>query len=99
MHNISHESTNWMDVEDLFFNKVLKKEEREISHRAAALLREDLYRDGVDLHKSRREISDYQEAIFNAPRSMIRFKNPQRLIKMIDKIKNEKVGVTHSAVL
>jgi len=99
MHNISRESTNWKDVEDLFFNKVLKKEEPRVPYRAVALLREDLSRDGVEFHKSHRMISDYQEAIFNASRSMIRFKKPQRLIKMIDKIINEKVGVTHSAVL
>lgn len=85
--NTSHEPTNWKDVEDLFFNRVLKKEEPKISYEAAALPREDFSR------------ADYQEAIFNASRSMIRFKKPQHLIKMIDRMLNEKVGVAHSAVL
>ena len=42
---------------------------------------------------------DYQEALFDASRSMIRFKKPQRLIRMIDKIINENIGVTYSAIL
>lgn len=99
MRDIKSESTNWKDVEDLFFNKVLKREGRKASYRAENPLSEDPYRDGIEFHKSRRIAPDYQEAIFNASRSMIRFKKPQHLIKMIDKIINEKVGVTHSAVL
>jgi len=99
MHNANHDCTNWKDVEDLFFSKVLKKEELKAPYKVEGLFKERLYSDGEEFHKSRRIISDYQETLFNASRSMIRFKKPQRLIKMIDKIINEKVGVTHSAVL
>ena len=99
MHNIDNDCTNWKDVESLFFNKVLKKTDPKASYKAKDLLNEHIPPEGEKLREGRGAIADYQEAIFNASRSMIRFKKPQHLIKMIDKIINEKVGVTHSAVL
>ncbi|MBL7071340.1 MAG: HD-GYP domain-containing protein [Candidatus Omnitrophica bacterium] len=54
-----------------------------------------------DYHYTQRDSSDidYGDTLFDASRSMIRFRKPHRLARMIDKIINEKVGVTHSAVL
>ncbi|MFH1752592.1 MAG: HD domain-containing phosphohydrolase [Candidatus Omnitrophota bacterium] len=42
---------------------------------------------------------DHRQVIENASRSMIRFKNPERLIKMIVRVITEQVGVTHAGVL
>ncbi|MBI4431812.1 MAG: HD domain-containing protein [Candidatus Omnitrophica bacterium] len=42
---------------------------------------------------------DYQEALKNASRSMVRVKNPRRLLKMITRFIDREVGVTHSSVL
>jgi putative nucleotidyltransferase with HDIG domain len=42
---------------------------------------------------------DYQFILENASRSMIRFKKPERLIKMIVKVIDELVKVTHTAML
>ncbi|MDD5680280.1 MAG: HD domain-containing protein [Candidatus Omnitrophica bacterium] len=99
MYNADPNCTNWKDVENLFFNKVLKKEAPGTLYKVDDLIKKQISPDDEKFHRDRRIIADYQEAIFNASRSMIRFKKPQHLIKMIDKIINEKVGVTHSAVL
>lgn len=99
MYNTDPNCTNWKDVESLFFNKVLKKEAPGTLYKVDDLVKKQISPDDEKFHRDRRIIADYQEAIFNASRSMIRFKKPQHLIKMIDKIINEKVGVTHSAVL
>ncbi|NQT07184.1 MAG: HD domain-containing protein [Candidatus Omnitrophica bacterium] len=48
--------------------------------------------------KSRKKI-DYRQVIENASRSMIRFKKPERLIKMIVRVITEQVGVNHAGVL
>jgi len=42
---------------------------------------------------------DYRLVIENASRSMIRFKKPERLIKMIVRVITEQVGVDHAGVL
>jgi len=42
---------------------------------------------------------DYQLFLENASRLMIRFKKPERLIKMIVNIIDEQLGITHTAVL
>lgn len=46
-----------------------------------------------------KEKVDYRLVIENASRSMIRFKSPERLIKMIIRVITEQVGVTHAGVL
>lgn len=42
---------------------------------------------------------DYQIALENASKSMIRFKKPEHLIKMIVRMIDKQVGVTHTGVL
>jgi len=42
---------------------------------------------------------DYQEALATAARSMIRFKKPEHLIKMIVKMIRDEVRITHAGVL
>ena len=42
---------------------------------------------------------DYRQVIENASRSMIRFKSPERLIKMIVRVITEQVGVVHAGLL
>ena len=42
---------------------------------------------------------DYRQVIEDASRSMIRFKKPERLIKMIVRVITEQVGVDHAGVL
>lgn len=42
---------------------------------------------------------DYQVVLENASKLMIRFKKPERLIKMIVNIIDEQLGITHTAVL
>lgn len=46
-----------------------------------------------------REKIDYRQVIEDASRSMIRFKKPERLIKMIVRVITEQVGVDHAGVL
>src|SRR3989338_9520288 len=43
--------------------------------------------------------SDYQSFLENASRTMIRFKKPEHLIKMIVRTIDEQLQVTHTAVL
>ncbi|MBN1872058.1 MAG: HD-GYP domain-containing protein [Candidatus Omnitrophica bacterium] len=90
-------NVNWMNIQDWFLDRVLSKDS--IPQSATRPLPSNVISNGyLDF---RNEISDssYQEALFDASRSMIRFKKPHRLIRMIDKIINRKVGVTHSAIL
>src|SRR3989338_3996879 len=42
---------------------------------------------------------EYQEALKNASKSMVRVKNPRRLLKMITRFIDREVGVSHSSVL
>src|SRR3990167_7463712 len=42
---------------------------------------------------------DYQEALKNAARTMVRVKNPRRLLKMIVRFIVRKVGLSHASVL
>lgn len=48
--------------------------------------------------KSKEKI-DYRQVVEDASRSMIRFKKPERLIKMIVRVITEQVGVDHTGVL
>ena len=97
MYDITKDSTNWTKMQDWFFDKILKKE-KEIRPIFKPLTGSGISGGYLD---SQREITriDYQDALFDASKSMIRFKKPHRLMKMIDKIINVRVGVTHSAVL
>lgn len=97
MSNMNRDSANWTKMQDWFFDKILKKPE-EIWPRLRPLTRDDVRRGYLD---PQREITriDYQNTLFDASRSMIRFKKPHRLIKMIDRIIDERVGITHTAVL
>lgn len=90
------DSAKWMNVQDLFFDRLLKKEEK-IFPKINLLARNE--RRGYLYPQRIIPRIDYQDTLFDASRSMIRFKKPHHLIKMIDKIVNEKVGITHSAVL
>ncbi|MBI1978309.1 MAG: HD domain-containing protein [Candidatus Omnitrophica bacterium] len=42
---------------------------------------------------------DYQEALKNAARTMVRVKNPRRLLKMIVRFIVKEVGLTHASIL
>ncbi len=90
-------STDWSKLQDWFLNKVLQKEDR-VLPRLRPLERSRSLPDYIRTRTTIPRI-DYQDALFDASRSMIRFKKPRRLIKIIDKIINDKVGVTYSAVL
>jgi len=48
---------------------------------------------------AKQALIDYQTPLEIASRSMIRFKKPERLIKMIVRMISEQIGVTHAAVL
>ena len=52
-----------------------------------------------DISKWPRAEKDYQVFLENASRLMIRFKKPERLIKMIVRIIDEQLGITHTAIL
>ncbi|PIQ86486.1 MAG: hypothetical protein COV74_04735 [Candidatus Omnitrophica bacterium CG11_big_fil_rev_8_21_14_0_20_45_26] len=41
----------------------------------------------------------YQEALWNAARTMVRVKNPRRLLKMITRFVVREVGLTHTSIL
>lgn len=74
---------SWRSIHDLFMSKISKS--------------------GVHFLPSGRikttEKLDYREVIEQASRSMIRFKKPERLIRMIVRIIAEQVKVSHTAVL
>jgi len=62
--------------------------------------------DGALIPMSREEMEerqepelDYQYFLENASRTMIRFKKPERLIRMIVRVMDEQVKVTHTAML
>lgn len=55
--------------------------------------------EGRDLLKRSEPELDYQVFLENASRTMIRFKKPERLIKMIVRIIDEQLKVTHTAML
>ncbi|MEA3305652.1 MAG: HD domain-containing protein [Candidatus Omnitrophota bacterium] len=85
---------NWATVQDWFFDKVLGRKEKPGSQLKLPVKQQE--------HFSKREKFmkiDYQNALLDASRSMIRFRKPFHLIKMIDEIINKNVGVTHLAVL
>src|SRR3989338_7274788 len=42
---------------------------------------------------------DYQEALKNAAKTMVRVKNPRRLLKMIVRFIVKEVGLTHASIL
>lgn len=99
MHSTKQDYSNWKEIENLFFNKVLKKDGAKALSKANTPVTGESHSKHAG-HQPKAEIgNDYQEALFNASRSMIRFKKPYHLIKMINKIINEKVGVLHLAVL
>ncbi|MFH1798792.1 MAG: HD domain-containing phosphohydrolase [Candidatus Omnitrophota bacterium] len=52
-----------------------------------------------DFQKRQEPELDYQFYLENASRTMIRFRKPDRLIRVIARIIDEQVGVTHTAVL
>ncbi len=93
MYSANQDYNNWKEIENLFFNKVLKKE----GPKPGPPYKQDPKH--AILHQELKLGKDYQEALFNASRSMIRFKKPQHLIRMISRLINEKVGVVHLAVL
>lgn len=55
--------------------------------------------DPSNLQKRQEPELDYQFFMENASRTMIRFKKPERLIRMIVKMVDEQVKVTHTAML
>lgn len=55
--------------------------------------------DAESMQKRQEPELDYQFFLENASRTMIRFKKPERLIKMIVRIIDEQVKVTHTAML
>ena len=55
--------------------------------------------DSRNLPKRQEPELDYQFFLENASRTMIRFKKPERLIRMIVNMIDEQVGVTHTAML
>ena len=52
-----------------------------------------------DIKKWPKPEKDYQVFLENASRLMIRFKKPERLIKMIVNVIDEQLGITHTAIL
>jgi len=89
-------SADWQKVQDLFFGRFVrdkKKSSPKLNFLAGDRKNGYLYPGGES------EGVDYEDTLFDASRSMIRFRKPQHLAKMIDKIVSEKVGVVHSAIL
>ncbi|MFH0840234.1 MAG: HD domain-containing phosphohydrolase [Candidatus Omnitrophota bacterium] len=98
MHSANQDYNNWREIEDLFFNKVLKEDTDKISPNTTAYIRDKYAAKHAGLHQELKLGRDCQEVLFSASRSMIRFKKPQHLIRMISKIINEKIGLIHLAV-
>lgn len=99
MYNTHQDYNNWREIEGLFFNKVLKKDADKAYPKITASPQDKYAAKDAGLHQELKLGRDYQEALFNASRSMIRFKNPRHLIKMISRIISEKIGLIHLAVL
>jgi putative nucleotidyltransferase with HDIG domain len=77
---------SWNNIQDWFIEAMLHKQHQ------------DSPGGGGVIPKKSPKI-DYQTVLVNASRSMIRFKKPERLIKIIVKLIDEQLGVTHTAVL
>ena len=97
MSNEKNRTANWVNIQDWFLDRVLSKQGMARSKIKLAT-RSHISSGYLDI-RNEMAGANYQEALFDASRSMIRFKKPHRLIRMIDKIINQKVGVTHSAIL
>jgi HD-GYP domain-containing protein (c-di-GMP phosphodiesterase class II) len=84
---------SWNKIQDWFVEKLISREgpvpSGDDAPKAARHLRSD--------NASQR--MDYQTFLENASRTMIRFKKPEHLIKMIVKTIDEQLKVTHTAVL
>lgn len=87
-------SESWLKVQDFFFGKLDNKSEK-LPLSPHILRGRHEYLSGV----SGIPKIDYQDVLFNASRSMIRFRKPQYLVKIIDKIINDRIGIVHSAVI
>ena len=99
MYDTKDSFTNWIRVQSWCFDKILKNEGK-IFLSSKPLAGRGI-RPRYFERRSQKETPriDYQDALFDASRSMIRFRKPRRLVKMIDKIINERIEVTHSAIL
>ncbi|MBL7073092.1 MAG: HD domain-containing protein [Candidatus Omnitrophica bacterium] len=83
---MSHDD-NWLKVQDWIVGKMRNCD--------GALIPLD----GDDMLKRQEPELDYQYILENASHTMIRFKKPERLIRMIVRIIDEQVKVTHTAML
>ncbi|MFH1846689.1 MAG: HD domain-containing phosphohydrolase [Candidatus Omnitrophota bacterium] len=78
---------NWLRVHDWIIGKIKNCD--------GALIPMD----GQDIQKRQEPELDYQFFLEGASRTMIRFKKPDRLIRMIVRVIDEHVKVTHTAML
>ena len=83
---MSHDD-NWLKVQDWIVGKMRNCD--------GALIPLD----GDSLLKRQEPELDYQYILENASHTMIRFKKPERLIRMIVRVIDEQVKVTHTAML
>lgn len=97
MHNINRDSLNWTKMQNWFFDKILKNR-RDVRSRLKPMIKNSI-QNGYLYPQAEITRIDYQDALFDASRSMIRFKKPTRLIRMIDRILDGKLEVTHFSVL
>ncbi len=89
-------SADWQKVQDLFFGRLLGG--RKSPSQRLSFFSKDRG-DGYLYPHPDAEAVDYESTLFDASRSMIRFRKPRHLAKMIDRIVNEKVGVIHASIL
>lgn len=82
-----HEDDNWLRVQDWIVGKMKNCDGSLIPVRSE------------DFRKRQEPELDYQFFLENASRTMIRFRKPDRLIRVIARIIDEQVCVTHTAVL
>ncbi|MFH1309661.1 MAG: HD domain-containing phosphohydrolase [Candidatus Omnitrophota bacterium] len=84
---MTHNEDNWLKVQDWIVGKMRNCD--------GALIPMD----SESMQKRQEPELDYQFFLENASRTMIRFKRPERLIRMIVRIIDEQVKVTHTAML
>jgi len=103
MPDFTNSAANWVRMQSWFVDKTLRNDKWPVS--APGTLNNRAAKSAYLSHRHTMSqvntISriDYQDALFEASRSMIRFKKPSRLIRMISRIIGENVGVTHLAVM
>lgn len=89
--------SNWLNFQNLFIERLMVKEGKvkpnTINNSAPSLPNVKF------IKATENPANNYHETLLNASRSMIRFRSPEHLVKMISKLIDREVKVLHTGIL